>query len=109
MVLLQILKYFFTGLGIVFFADIIYNNLTQPTPVPQKNWCQNKPSGVLMEAYHSKVYYDEPEPYFYQETCYKKGLKDAINFAEDTFSWVIRVNCAFDTTCFHHVQKILVK
>lgn len=106
MVLLQIAKYFFIGLGIVFFADTMYNNLTQPT---NSNWCQNKPTGVLMETYHSEVYYDEPEPYFYQETCYKKGFKESVIFAEDTLGWIIRVNCAFDTTCFHHAVKIKVK
>lgn len=100
----QTVKYFFIILGVVCFSYTMWTNSFK-----SKNWCQNKPSGVVIQTYHSDVYYDRPVPYYYQETCYKKTVKDVVNFLEDTLQTIVRLECSHDTTCFHHFQKILVK
>ena len=107
------IKYILVGVGfcslVIVISDRIYN-CSQPTkPTTTENWCKNKPDGVVMQTYHGKVNYDDPNgSYYYQETCYKKAMKDVVNFSEDTGGWVIRVNCQADTSCYHHLQKIKI-
>lgn len=111
--ILDTIKYLLVGVGICWIAIVISDkiyNWSPPTKVEtSQSWCQNKPDGVVMETYHSKVYHDEARPYYFQETCYKKTMKDAVAFSEDTLGWIIRADCHYDPTCFHNIQRIYVK
>ena len=109
--ILNTLKWALIGIGLVSFILVIQWRIWyHPTnPEPIEHWCQNKPDGVVMETYHGKVYYDEARPYYYQETCYKQTMKDAVAFSEDTLGWIIRADCHYDPTCFHNIQRIYVK